>query len=89
MTQVPMDGKTQVEIMIRGDAVMKGYLKNPEATKEAFAGGDFHSGHIAVQHPDGHMQIAERAKGIISGGENISSVEVEGCFVNFNVVSAP
>lgn len=79
MQQVPMDGATQGEIMIRGNAVMKGYLKNPGATAEAFASGYFHSGDIAVQHPDGYIQIADRAKDIIiSGGENISSVEVEG-----------
>jgi len=59
--------------------VMKGYFKNPAATYEAFAGGYFHSGDLAVQHPNGHMQIADRAKDIIiSGGENISSIEVEG-----------
>ncbi len=79
ITQTPMDGTTQGEIMIRGNAVMKGYLKNPEATKEVFEGGYFHSGDIAVQHADGYIQIADRAKDIIiSGGENISSVEVEG-----------
>ncbi|MEM6939471.1 MAG: AMP-binding protein [Pseudomonadota bacterium] len=79
MAQTPMDGTAQGEIMIRGNAVMKGYLKNPAATAEAFAGGYFHSGDIAVQHPDGYIQIADRAKDIIiSGGENISSVEVEG-----------
>ncbi|WP_299153476.1 AMP-binding protein [uncultured Tateyamaria sp.] len=79
MAQVPMDATTQGEIMIRGNAVMKGYFKNPEATSEAFAGGYFHSGDIAIQHDDGYIQIADRAKDIIiSGGENISSVEVEG-----------
>jgi len=79
MHQIPMDGVTQGEIMFRGNGVMKGYLKNPKATEEAFAGGWFHSGDIAVQHPNGYMQIADRAKDIIiSGGENISSVEVEG-----------
>ena len=79
MVQVPMDGATQGEIMIRGNSVMKGYFKNPTATAEAFAGGYFHSGDLAIQHPDGYMQIADRAKDIIiSGGENISSVEVEG-----------
>ena len=79
MHQVPMDASAQGEIMIRGNSVMKGYLKNPDATAEAFAGGYFHSGDIAVQHPDGYIQIADRAKDIIiSGGENISSVEVEG-----------
>ena len=65
--------------MIRGNAVMKGYYKNADATAEAFEGGYFHSGDIAVQHSDGYIQIADRAKDIIiSGGENISSVEVEG-----------
>jgi fatty-acyl-CoA synthase len=76
---VPMDGTTQGEIAIRGNSVMKGYLKHPEATEEAFKGGYFNSGDIAVQHPDSYIQIADRAKDIIiSGGENISSVEVEG-----------
>jgi fatty-acyl-CoA synthase len=76
--KTPMDGITQGEIMIRGNAVMKGYLKNPEATAEAFQGGYFHSGDLAVQHEDGYIQIVDRAKDIIiSGGENISSVEVE------------
>ncbi len=79
MAQVARDATAQGEIMIRGNSVMKGYLKNPEATAEAFKGGYFHSGDIAVQHPDGYIQIADRAKDIIiSGGENISSVEVEG-----------
>ena len=79
MGQVPMDGAAQGEIMIRGNAVMKGYYKNADATAEAFEGGYFHSGDIAVQHSDGYIQIADRAKDIIiSGGENISSVEVEG-----------
>jgi fatty-acyl-CoA synthase len=75
---LPMDGQTQGEIALRGNVVMKGYYKNPEATAEAFRGGYFNSGDIAVQHPDGYVQIADRAKDIIiSGGENISSVEVE------------
>jgi fatty-acyl-CoA synthase len=79
MRQIPMDGTAQGEIVMRGNGVMKGYYKNPEATAEAFKGGYFHSGDIAVQHPDGYMQIADRAKDIIiSGGENISSVEIEG-----------
>ena len=78
MEQVLMDGKTQGEIVIRGNSVMKGYLKNPDATAKAFKGGYFHSEDLAVQHPDGSIQIADRAKDIIiSGGENISSVEVE------------
>jgi fatty-acyl-CoA synthase len=88
MNQVPMDGQTQGEIMIRGNSVMKGYLKNPKATEEAFAGGYFHSGDIAVQHPDTYIQIADRSKDIIiSGGENISSVEVEGCLMAHPAVS--
>ena len=79
MHQIPMDGVTQGEIMFRGNGVMKGYYKNARATEEAFRGGWFHSGDIAVQHPNGYMQISDRAKDIIiSGGENISSVEVEG-----------
>ena len=79
MRQTPMDGSESGEIMIRGNGVMKGYYKNPEASAEAFAGGYFHSGDIAVQHPDSYIQITDRAKDvIISGGENISSVEVEG-----------
>ncbi|WP_293572742.1 AMP-binding protein [Phaeobacter sp.] len=79
MTQIDRNGQDQGEIVMRGNSVMKGYLKNPEATAEAFSGGYFHSGDIAVQHPDGYIQISDRAKDIIiSGGENISSVEVEG-----------
>ena len=63
---------------MRGNIVMKGYLKNPSATEEAFAGGWFHSGDIAVCHPDGYIQIKDRSKDIIiSGGENISSIEIE------------
>ena len=88
MQQIPMDGESQGEIMLRGNAVMKGYLKNPEATAEAFEGGYFHSGDIAVQHPDTYFQIADRAKDIIiSGGENISSVEVEGAIMHHEAVS--
>ena len=87
MALVPRDGSTQGEIMVRGNSVMKGYYKNPEATREAFAGGYFHSGDIAVQHDDGYMQIADRAKDIIiSGGENISSVEVEGVLMGHDDV---
>ena len=78
MTPVPRDGETIGEIMLRGNVVMKGYLKNPKATREAFDGGWFHSGDLAVIHPDGYVQIKDRAKDvIISGGENISSIEVE------------
>lgn len=83
MQQIIMDGAADGEIMIRGNAVMKGYLKNPDATKAAFEGGYFHSGDIAVQHPDSYVQITDRAKDIIiSGGENISSVEVEGVLMH-------
>ncbi len=88
MTQIPMDGRTQGEVMMRGNGVMKGYYKNPQATAEAFEGGYFHTGDIAVQHPDGYIQIADRAKDIIiSGGENISSVEVEGVLMGHPAVS--
>ena len=80
--------KRQGEIMIRGNSVMKGYLKNPGATAEAFQGGWFHSGDVAVQHPDGYIQITDRAKDIIiSGGENVSSVEVEGVLMHHPAVS--
>ena len=75
---VPKDGQTIGEIMMRGNVVMKGYLKNPTATAEAFAGGWFHSGDLAVWHADGYVEIKDRSKDIIiSGGENISSIEVE------------
>lgn len=75
---VPWDGVTSGEILMRGNTVMKGYLKNPQATAQAFAGGWFHTGDVAVVHPDGYLQITDRSKDvIISGGENISSVEVE------------
>jgi len=87
MTQVPKDAQTLGEIMYRGNGVMKGYLKNPKATAEAFAGGYFHTGDIAYQHPDGYMKIADRSKDIIiSGGENISSVEVEGALMHHPAV---
>ncbi|MDH2621734.1 acyl-CoA synthetase [Acinetobacter baumannii] len=78
MQPVPNDGETMGEIMFRGNIVMKGYLKNPKATEEAFAGGWFHTGDLAVCHPDGYAKITDRSKDIIiSGGENISSLEVE------------
>ena len=78
MTRVPADGATMGELMLRGNTVMKGYLKNPSASAEAFAGGWFHTGDLAVMHPDGYVEIKDRAKDIIiSGGENISSLEVE------------
>ncbi|HNW63289.1 MAG: acyl-CoA synthetase [Piscinibacter sp.] len=78
MQPVPADGETIGEIFFRGNVVMKGYLKNPSATEEAFAGGWFHTGDLAVMHPDGYVKIKDRSKDIIiSGGENISSIEVE------------
>ena len=85
---VPWDGHSTGEIAIRGNAVMKGYLKNPEATAEAFRGGYFRSGDVAFQHADGYIKITDRAKDIIiSGGENISSVEVEGALMHHPAVS--
>jgi len=78
MTEVPWDGETMGEIVFRGNITMKGYLKNPKASAEAFAGGWFHSGDLAVMQPDGYVKIKDRSKDIIiSGGENISSLEVE------------
>ena len=78
MQSVPADGETIGEIMVRGNVVMRGYLKNPEATAAALKGGWFHSGDLAVVYPDGYMKIKDRSKDIIiSGGENISSIEVE------------
>jgi fatty-acyl-CoA synthase len=78
MERVPADGETMGEIMFRGNITMKGYLKNAQATQQAFAGGWFHSGDLGVIHPDGYIKIKDRSKDIIiSGGENISSLEVE------------
>jgi len=78
MEKTPADGKTIGEVMFRGNIVMKGYLKNKKATDEAFAYGWFHSGDLGVMHPDGYIQLKDRSKDIIiSGGENISSIEVE------------
>ncbi len=75
---VPADGETMGEVFMRGNIVMKGYLKNPAATEEAFAGGWFHSGDLGVVHPDGYVDLKDRSKDIIiSGGENISTIEVE------------
>lgn len=88
LAPVPRDGASLGEIMHRGNSVMKGYYRNPEATAEAFAGGYFHSGDIAFQHPDGYIKIADRAKDIIiSGGENVSSVEVEGALMHHPAVA--
>jgi fatty-acyl-CoA synthase len=78
MESVPADGETLGEVMFRGNVVMKGYLKNRSASDKAFAGGWFHSGDLGVKHPDGYIQLKDRSKDIIiSGGENISSIEVE------------
>jgi len=78
MRPVPRDGETIGEVMFRGNVVMKGYLKNKSATEKAFEGGWFHSGDLGVMHPDGYIQLKDRSKDIIiSGGENISSIEVE------------
>ncbi|MFG1401756.1 acyl-CoA synthetase [Xanthobacter sediminis] len=89
MQPVPADGTTLGEVMFRGNTVMKGYLKNPTATDNAFAGGWFHSGDLGVKHPDGYIQLKDRSKDIIiSGGENISSIEVEDALYKHPAVSA-
>ncbi|HXG78154.1 MAG TPA: acyl-CoA synthetase [Methyloceanibacter sp.] len=89
MQQVPADGETLGEVMFRGNIVMKGYLKNKKATDEAFAGGWFHSGDLGVMHPDGYIQLKDRSKDIIiSGGENISSIEVEDVIYKHPAVAA-
>ncbi len=78
LAPVPQDGATMGEVFMRGNIVMKGYLKNPKATEEAFVGGWFHTGDLGVAHPDGYIEIKDRSKDIIiSGGENISTIEVE------------
>jgi len=89
MQRVPADGTTLGEVMFRGNIVMKGYLKNKKATDEAFAGGWFHSGDLGVLHPDGYIQLKDRSKDIIiSGGENISSIEVEDAIYKHAAVAA-
>ncbi|WP_137388186.1 acyl-CoA synthetase [Rhodoligotrophos defluvii] len=89
MTPVPADGHTMGEVMFRGNIVMKGYLKNAQATQDAFAGGWFHSGDLGVLHPDGYIQLKDRSKDIIiSGGENISSIEVEDVLYKHPAVQA-
>ena len=86
---VPSDGQTIGEIMMRGNIVMKGYLKNPATTEKSFAGGWFHTGDLAVMHPDGYVEIKDRSKDIIiSGGENISSIEVEDVLYKHPAVQA-
>jgi fatty-acyl-CoA synthase len=89
MAGVPRDGESLGEVMFRGNIVMKGYLKNKKATEEAFAGGWFHSGDLGVMHPDGYIQLKDRSKDIIiSGGENISSIEVEDALYKHPAVAA-
>ncbi|MGA0596446.1 acyl-CoA synthetase [Enterovirga sp. CN4-39] len=89
MEPVPADGETLGEVMFRGNVVMKGYLKNPKASEAAFAGGWFHSGDLGVKHPDGYIQLKDRSKDIIiSGGENISSIEVEEALYKHPAVQA-
>ena len=89
MKPVPADGETMGEIMFRGNITMKGYLKNPKATQAAFEGGWFHSGDLAVMQPDGYIKIKDRSKDIIiSGGENISSIEVEDVLYKHPAVAA-
>ncbi|REJ73146.1 MAG: acyl-CoA synthetase [Acidobacteria bacterium] len=86
---VPSDGETLGEVLFRGNIVMKGYLANPKATEEAFAGGAFRSGDLGVRHPDGYLELRDRSKDIIiSGGENISSIEVEGVLYAHPAVTA-
>jgi len=89
MQPVPRDGETLGEVMFRGNVVMKGYLKNKRSTEAAFAGGWFHSGDLGVMHPDGYIQLKDRSKDIIiSGGENISSIEVEDALYKHPAVQA-
>jgi fatty-acyl-CoA synthase len=89
MQRVPRDGETLGEVMFRGNVVMKGYLKNKSSTDAAFAGGWFHSGDLGVIHPDGYIQLKDRSKDIIiSGGENISSIEVEDALYKHPAVAA-
>jgi len=89
MQPVPQDGQTLGEVMFRGNVVMKGYLKNAEATREAMAGGWYHSGDLGVVYPDGYIQLKDRSKDIIiSGGENISSIEVEDVLYKHPAVQA-
>jgi fatty-acyl-CoA synthase len=89
MRPVPADGQTIGEVMFRGNVVMKGYLKNPASTQKAFEGGWFHSGDLGVKYPDGYVQLKDRSKDIIiSGGENISSIEVEDALYKHPAVQA-
>lgn len=87
MQPVPKDGTTMGEVVMRGNGVMLGYYKNPEATEQAFRGGWFHTGDLAVWHPDGYIELRDRKKDIIiSGGENISTIEVERCIAEHPAV---
>jgi fatty-acyl-CoA synthase len=89
LEEVPADGHTMGEIMFRGNITMKGYLKNAETTERAFAGGWFHTGDLAVLEPDRYVKIKDRSKDIIiSGGENISSLEVEDALYRHSAVAA-
>jgi fatty-acyl-CoA synthase len=89
MMPVARDGETLGEVMMRGNVVMKGYLKNRSSTEKAFAGGWFHTGDLGVTHPDGYIQLKDRSKDIIiSGGENISSIEVEDALYKHPAVAA-
>ncbi|MDN6354288.1 MAG: AMP-binding protein, partial [Corynebacterium sp.] len=88
LVDVPADGETMGEVVMRGNLVMKEYFHNPDATAEAFIGGWFHSGDLAVQHPDGYIQILDRAKDVvISGGENISTIEVEQAIISHSAIA--
>ena len=88
MEEVPRDGTTMGEVMFRGNLVMKGYLKNPKATRESFENGWFHSGDLGVMHEDGYIELRDRSKDIIiSGGENISTIEVEGVIIKHPAVA--
>jgi len=89
MIPVPRDGETIGEVMMQGNVVMKGYLKNPSATEDAFKGGWFHTGDLGVMHEDGYIQLKDRSKDIIiSGGENISSIEVEDALYKHEAIAA-
>jgi fatty-acyl-CoA synthase len=87
MRDVPADGETMGEVVMRGNNVMQGYYRDPEATEQAFAGGWFHSGDLGVMHPDGYIELRDRKKDIIiSGGENISTIEIEHTLVEHPAV---
>ena len=87
MRDVPADGETMGEVVMRGNNVMQGYYRDPEATEQAFAGGWFHSGDVGVMHPDGYIELRDRKKDIIiTGGENISTIEVEHALVQHPAV---